>query len=159
MLIQLNYAELNTIQKAHQNWILLAVILCFFFIKKKVEWKLLYVPSVFSSLDSNSIKLHRKFFWGDSLQKYNKASWLNNNKMANLLFCFLNHLWNYQAKFIETLQEAALHDPLQKYNKASRLTPTPTTKWLTSCFALKNMFSKIISTVMKLPMLILYMFD
>ena len=80
------------------------------------------MPSVFSSLDSNSIKLHRKFFCGDSLQKYNKASWLNNNKMANLLFCFLNHLWNYQAKFNETLQEAALHNSLQNYNKASRLT-------------------------------------
>ena len=52
---------------------------------------------------------------GDPLQKYNKGSWLinNNNEMANFLFGLKKHLlWNYQARFTETLQEASLHDSL-----------------------------------------------
>ena len=36
-----------------------------------------------------------------------------NNKMADFLFCFTKHLWNYLSKFTETLQEASLHDPLK----------------------------------------------
>ena len=56
----------------------------------------------------------------------NEWSWLisnnNNNKMAYFLFCFKKHLlWNYQFKFKETLQEASLGEPQQKYNKGSRL--------------------------------------
>ena len=50
------------------------------------------------------------------LQKYNKGSLLinnNNNTLANFLFCFKKkHLWNYQARFTDTLQEVSLHDSL-----------------------------------------------
>ena len=65
---------------------------------------------------------------GNPLQKYNKASRLNHNKMADLLFCFKKHLWNYQAKFNETIQEASLHISLKKYNMASRLTKNKNNK-------------------------------
>ena len=39
--------------------------------------------------------------------------------MVDFLLCFKEHLlWNYEAKFNETSQEASLGDRLQKYNKA-----------------------------------------
>ena len=90
----------------------------------------------------NSMKLHRKLPWV-SLQKYNKGSWLinnnnNNNKMADFLFYFKKHLWNYQSKFNETLQEASLGDPLQKYNTGSRLINNNSNKMADFLFCFKN---------------------
>ena len=89
----------------------------------------------------NSMKLHRKLPWV-SLQKYNKGSWLinnnNNNKMADFLFYFKKHLWNYMAKFNETLQEASLGDPLQKYNSGSRLINNNSNKMADFLFCFKN---------------------
>ena len=68
------------------------------------------------------MKIHRKLPW---VSLYNnttrpvKGSQLINDKMADFLFCFKKHLWNYLSKCKETLQEASLGD-LQKFNKGSR---------------------------------------
>ena len=67
----------------------------------------------------------------DLLQKINKGSWLiktttatttaTTTKWLTSCFALKKHLWNYRSEFKETLQEASLGDPLQKYNKGSWL--------------------------------------
>ena len=62
-----------------------------------------------------------------------------NNKIADLLFCLMKHLlWNNYAKVNETLQEAPLHDSLQKYNNALRLTNSIYNKMVNFLFRLKE---------------------
>ena len=66
----------------------------------------------------------------------------NNNKMADLLFCFVKHLWNYKIKFNETLRKLHCMTINKNTTMYNDLPTTTATKWPTSCFSSKNIFSK-----------------
>ena len=88
---------------------------------------------------TSPLKLLRQIEWNftggflvwPSIYKYNnKASRLaNNNRMANLLFCFKTPLILLGL----SLQKAWLHERLQPYNKASILTKNKMTNFM-FCF-------------------------